>query len=216
MNIHKNARLTLARRIEMVQDITVHGLSACAAAQAHGVSAPTARKWLGRYLALGQTAVAALKPDTEKDKTGQKSTLKEIDTQLDALASKEDKLAKYKTVATAIKTYLGAIGTGTIYESLVWGQHMVHKSGGVPADIPNLNVENLHRISYTLNVQGTSVKATSTFSADKVRYFATAEIYYSLFAADGVPVATGVMSKSTTPTELEIKSLMGAPYSKAY
>lgn len=47
MNIHKNARLTLARRIEMVQDITVHGLSACAAAQAHGVSAPTARKWLG-------------------------------------------------------------------------------------------------------------------------------------------------------------------------
>lgn len=58
MNIHKNARLTLARRLEMVQDITVRGLSACAAAQAHGVSAPTARKWLGRYLALGQAGLA--------------------------------------------------------------------------------------------------------------------------------------------------------------
>ncbi len=57
MNIHKNARLTLARRIEMIQDITVRGLSPCAAAQAHGVSAPTARKWLGRYLAQGQSAL---------------------------------------------------------------------------------------------------------------------------------------------------------------
>lgn len=56
---------------------------------------------------------------------------------------------------------------------------------------------------------------TSTFSADKVRYFATAEIYYSLVDPDGAPVSTGVMSMSTTPTELETKSLKGAPYSKA-
>jgi transposase InsO family protein len=57
MNIHKNARLTLARRIEMVQDMTMRGLNACAAAQAHGVTAPTARKWLGRYLALGEAGL---------------------------------------------------------------------------------------------------------------------------------------------------------------
>lgn len=49
MNIHKNARLTFARRIEMVQDITQRGWSASAAALAHGVTAPTARKWLGRF-----------------------------------------------------------------------------------------------------------------------------------------------------------------------
>lgn len=53
MNIHKNARLSLARRIEMVQEMTLNGLSACAAASAYGVTAPTVRKWLGRYLALG-------------------------------------------------------------------------------------------------------------------------------------------------------------------
>ena len=58
MNIHKNARLTFARRLEMVQDITERGLSQGAAALAHGVSVPTIRKWLGRYLAQGEVALA--------------------------------------------------------------------------------------------------------------------------------------------------------------
>lgn len=46
MNIHKNARLTLLRPIQMVKDLTERGLSATAAADAYGVTAPTARKWL--------------------------------------------------------------------------------------------------------------------------------------------------------------------------
>ena len=58
MNTHKNARLTFLRRLEMVEDITKRGLSASEAAAAHGVSAVTARKWLGRYLADGATALA--------------------------------------------------------------------------------------------------------------------------------------------------------------
>jgi transposase InsO family protein len=53
MNTHKNARLTYLRRLEMVQDLTERGLSASEAAAKHGVSAVTARKWLGRYLADG-------------------------------------------------------------------------------------------------------------------------------------------------------------------
>jgi transposase InsO family protein len=53
MNTHKNARLTYLRRLEMVQDITLRGMSASDAAAAAGVSAVTARKWLGRYLADG-------------------------------------------------------------------------------------------------------------------------------------------------------------------
>ena len=53
MNIHKNARLTLLRRIEMVKDMTERGLTAVAAADTYGVTPPTARKWLGRYLACG-------------------------------------------------------------------------------------------------------------------------------------------------------------------
>jgi transposase InsO family protein len=44
--------------MELVKDVTRRGLSVCAAAAEHGVSAPTARKWLGRYLAHGQAALA--------------------------------------------------------------------------------------------------------------------------------------------------------------
>ena len=53
MNTHKNARLTYARRLEMVQDITERCHTVAAAAASHGVSAVTARKWLGRFLASG-------------------------------------------------------------------------------------------------------------------------------------------------------------------
>jgi len=58
MNTHKNARLTFARRMELVQDIVLRGRTPCAVAAAHGVSAPTARKWLGRFLAHGQAGLA--------------------------------------------------------------------------------------------------------------------------------------------------------------
>ena len=57
MNIHKNARLTFVRRMELVQDIVVKGFTPCAAAAVHGVTGPSARKWLGRYLAEGETGL---------------------------------------------------------------------------------------------------------------------------------------------------------------
>ena len=53
MNIHKNARLTVARRIEMVQDVLERKLTYAAAAATHGVSVPTVRKWDGRFLSQG-------------------------------------------------------------------------------------------------------------------------------------------------------------------
>jgi transposase-like protein len=57
MNIHKNARLTFARRLEMVHDILQCGRSQSAAGLSYGVSAPTVRKWLGRYLAHGEAGL---------------------------------------------------------------------------------------------------------------------------------------------------------------
>jgi len=57
MNIHKNARLTLARRIEMVQSIVERGLTPAEAAAEVGVSEPTSRKWLGRYFAEGEVGL---------------------------------------------------------------------------------------------------------------------------------------------------------------
>lgn len=58
MNTHKHARLTFARRLEMVQQMTIHGQDAAQAALAQGVTAQTARKWLGRYLSGGEAALA--------------------------------------------------------------------------------------------------------------------------------------------------------------
>jgi transposase InsO family protein len=57
MNSHKNARLTYARRVEMIQDLTNSGIGISDAAMAHGVTPPTVRKWLGRYLALGEAGL---------------------------------------------------------------------------------------------------------------------------------------------------------------
>jgi transposase InsO family protein len=57
MNTHKHARLTYARRLEMVQQMT-SGLNAREAADLHCVTPATARKWLGRYLADGEAGLA--------------------------------------------------------------------------------------------------------------------------------------------------------------
>src|SRR6476620_8069091 len=58
MNTHKHARLTYARRLEMVKQMTQLGSSASQAAAAQGVTPATARKWLGRYLAQGDAGLA--------------------------------------------------------------------------------------------------------------------------------------------------------------
>ncbi len=60
MNSHKNARLTFARRLEMVHEITESGSSVPQAAADHGVTAPTVRKWLGRYLVGGLIETGSL------------------------------------------------------------------------------------------------------------------------------------------------------------
>lgn len=53
MNIHKNARLTFIRRVEMVEDVLKSRLPASQVAQHFGVSPCTVRKWVGRFLAEG-------------------------------------------------------------------------------------------------------------------------------------------------------------------
>src|SRR5690349_1543977 len=57
MNIHKNARLTFARRLEMMQDVVDCRMTFTAAAARNGVSVPTVRKWVGRYLAHGEVGL---------------------------------------------------------------------------------------------------------------------------------------------------------------
>ena len=58
MNIHKNARLTFARRLEMVQDLIERKLTHAATAANHTVSLPAVRKWVRRYLLRGEASPA--------------------------------------------------------------------------------------------------------------------------------------------------------------
>jgi len=58
MNSHKHARLTYIRRIELVRALTVDGLSTSEVATLFAVTPATVRKWLGRYLAGGDAALA--------------------------------------------------------------------------------------------------------------------------------------------------------------
>jgi transposase InsO family protein len=57
MNIHKNARLTLVGRREMVKDVVEGKLKRSAAAAAYRVSVPTVVKWVSRYVAQGQSGL---------------------------------------------------------------------------------------------------------------------------------------------------------------
>jgi hypothetical protein len=57
MNIHTDAGLTYAHRLELVMDILERDLALCAAATACNASVPTARKWAGRYLAEGEAGL---------------------------------------------------------------------------------------------------------------------------------------------------------------
>jgi transposase InsO family protein len=70
MNIHKNARLTFARRSEMVQDVLERKLTHAAAAAKHAVSVPTVRKWVGRFLAQG---VAGLRDASSRPQVSPRS-----------------------------------------------------------------------------------------------------------------------------------------------
>lgn len=57
MNSHKNARLTFARRMQLVRSILNEGLEPELVAAQQGVSVTTAKKWLGRYLAEGDAGL---------------------------------------------------------------------------------------------------------------------------------------------------------------
>jgi transposase InsO family protein len=57
MNIHKNARLTFARRIDMVRSVVEQRFTLAGAARAQQVSVPTVRKWVSRFLLGGEAAL---------------------------------------------------------------------------------------------------------------------------------------------------------------
>ena len=58
MNTHECPTHLCPSMLELVMDVLERDLTLCAAAAAHNVSVPTARKWVGRYLAEGEPGLA--------------------------------------------------------------------------------------------------------------------------------------------------------------
>ena len=82
------------------------------------------------------TQRAAVVADNKLKDAEKKARLKQIDDATKALSDKQAKLAKFKTVAAAMKTYLtGLNAQSTIYDSLVWGQSLLIQKGGFPRQL---------------------------------------------------------------------------------
>jgi hypothetical protein len=163
-----------------------------------------------------KTEVTALKPKDTKGINARAESLRTIGDSLKALSEQEQVLAKYKLIASSIKTYLGTINSGSVLDSLVWGQPFLYQYGGLPAEIPEIRLDKMYRFTYALNVEDASVKSAASFSSDKLRHFATAEIYYSLLSEKGDPITIGAIAHSTNPEEFEANNIKGGNYNKSY
>ncbi|WP_439641573.1 hypothetical protein [Nevskia sp.] len=137
-----------------------------------------------------------------------------IDKRIADISANELKLAKYKQTASATKTTLSAIATGSLLDSLTWGQQYLQESGVQAAN--NLGLEKANRINYSLAMQDASVTVKSTFSADKLRAFSTGELVTHVVDPNGKTVWVGVQSVTTSPVALNIKELQIGTYSKNY
>ena len=146
MNIHKNARLTHVRRIEMVRSILERGLTPAEAAAEAGVSQPTARKWLGRFLAQGE---AGLRDRSSRPRRSPRSI-----SSLKALAIVE--LRRRRLIQARIATSLG-VSKSTVgrvlaraglsrLKDLEPSEPVVRYEHAHPGDMIHIDIKKLGRI----------------------------------------------------------------------
>lgn len=149
MNIHKNARLTVARRLEMVQDVLERKLTFVAAAAVHGVSVPTVRKWVGRFLRQGEVGLrdASSRPQVSPQAIASKTALAIIELR-----------RRYLTHA-AIARGLGVSGStvGRVlrraklarWSDLKPSEPVVRYEHACPGDLVHIDTKKLGRIERT-------------------------------------------------------------------
>jgi transposase InsO family protein len=146
MNTHKNARLTYVRRIEMIQDITQRGMSVPQAALTHGVSAPTARKWLGRYLAAGESALgdASSRPAVSPRATDQGKALAIVELRRKRLTQARIAVALAVSKST-VSRVLARAGL-SLLSALDPVEPVVRYEHDVPGDMIHIDTKKLGRI----------------------------------------------------------------------
>lgn len=104
MNNHKNARLTVHGRLLLVRRITVEGLRPVEAAQAMGISARTAYKWLHRYQEEGE---AGLMNRSSKPLSSPLQTPPSV---TDKVVARRQKRQTYHSIAQALGLGVSTVG----------------------------------------------------------------------------------------------------------
>lgn len=106
MNIHNNARLTLARRMAVAGAIINQGLTRAAAAGMAGVCEAAVRKWRGRYVAEGKAGLN----DRSSRPTHSPRTIK-VETALAIVELRRRRLT-HARIAASLGVSQSTVGTG--------------------------------------------------------------------------------------------------------
>jgi transposase InsO family protein len=146
MNIHQNARLTLARRLEMVQDVVDRKLTYAAAAAAHGVSVPTVRKWVGRFLSQGVPGLGDVssRPQVSPRAIASKTTL--------AIIELRRRYLTHAAIARALSVSTSTVGRVLRRAKLArWSdlkpsEPVVRYEHACPGDLVHIDTKKLGRI----------------------------------------------------------------------
>lgn len=158
-------------------------------------------------LAASKALLEARKPADAKEKAEVKKELDLINAELKTLKPREERLAKFKNVATSVKAYLAGLNASTVYEAMVWGQQYLITAGGVPTDLAAINPAAMGRLNYALSMQDASIKASSSFSSEKWKNFSTGELTYAIVDSDATTRVVRVLSKTSTGEPVAMKDL---------
>lgn len=146
MNIHKNARLTFARRLEMVQAVIERKLTYTATAAEHGVSVPTVRKWVGRFLTHGAPGLrdASSRPQVSPRATAPRTALAIVELRRRFLT--HARIAQSLGVsASTVSRVLARAGLSR-WADLVPSEPTVRYEHAHPGDLLHIDTKKLGRI----------------------------------------------------------------------
>jgi len=149
MNIHKNARLTVVRRQELVADMVERQVSPAAAAARHGVSAPTARKWLERYLTQGTVGLrdASSRPRVSPRAIAPQQAVAVIELRRRRLT--QARIAKSLGISeSTVSRIVGRAGLSQL-SALEPSEPVVRYEHAAPGDMVHLDTKKLGRIIRT-------------------------------------------------------------------
>ncbi|RYG27319.1 MAG: IS481 family transposase [Burkholderiales bacterium] len=146
MNTHKHARLTFARRLEMVNQMTLQGFDATRAGVAQGVTAQTARKWLGRYLSGGEAALADASSRPARSPRAIDESKALLIVELRKRRMLQSRIARYAGVsASTVSRVLARAGLSRLSD-LAPAEPVVRYEHDAPGDMLHIDTKKLGRI----------------------------------------------------------------------